>query len=174
MGKETMGVPQCHLDWIPLPCHLLMRLLLRSIFINDDHRSPFAPCRRWVTPFLISVWCACYCCLHLTLVEWADGAVKSMIWKMSEQSKVSSESVLCVVSCEKSHKRDSDHTFSFLSFPIQSFSLHTTSSATLPMSFPTPDCIVPMSSHQILTGLPLDCEFWGEGKWAQRRKIFFL
>lgn len=32
---------------------------------------------------------------------------------MSEQSTVSSESILCVISCEKSHQRDSEDTFSF-------------------------------------------------------------
>lgn len=59
------------------------------------------------------MWCACSHSLHLTLAEQADGAVKSMVWKMSEQGRVSSESVLCVIGCEKSHQRDSEDTSSF-------------------------------------------------------------
>lgn len=65
------------------------------------------------------MWCACSHSLRLTLVGRADGSVKSTIWKMSKQSTVSSESILCVISCGKSHQRDSEDTLlSPLSHPL--------------------------------------------------------
>ena len=90
---------------------------------------------------------------------------------MSEQSKVSSESVLCVISCEKFHQHDSEYTFSFLPFPIPSFSPHNNLLAIPWVSFPSHDCLAPTSSHQILIRLP---GVWALGwqSWAQRRKNF--
>lgn len=58
-GKETMGLPWCHLDWVSLPCLLLTWLLLMSSFINGDFRSPFAPYKRWMTLFIINLSVVC-------------------------------------------------------------------------------------------------------------------
>lgn len=96
-------------------------LLLTLIFINSNVSNIFPPHMKKAELFIINLSVVCsYHFLHLTLVEQADGAVKSMIWKMSEQSEVSSESVLCVISCENLTNMTLSH---FSSFFLACFSL---------------------------------------------------